>query len=94
MKTYYGTYTDINESDIIYNFNNYDYYFTSQFNKNKFEENIEDYVYLEELKIKNRYNVNINLTNYLAFAFYKKVQKKGFRVEKENTKIDENKEFS
>ena len=94
MKTYYGTYTDINESDIFCIFNKYVYYFTSQFNKNKFEENVNDYVYLEEIKIKNRYSVNINLKDYLAFSYYKKVQKKGFRVEKDNIKIDENKEFA
>lgn len=94
MKTYYGTFTDINESDIKFSYGNYDYYFTSQFNKNKFEENVEDFVYIEEIKLKNKYSVNINLKDYLAVAFYKKVQKKGFRVEFKGIKIDENKEFA
>ena len=81
MKTYYGTFTDIMESDIIAIYGSYKYYFTSNFNKKKFIENIEDYVYLEELKIKNRYGINIELNDYLAVWFYKKVQKKGFKVE-------------
>ena len=86
MKTYYGTFTDIMESDIYCIYGNYIFYFTSNVNKNKFIENVEDYIYLEELKFKNRYQIEIDLMNYFSIWFYKKVQKKGFRVEDKETK--------
>ena len=85
MKTYYGTFTDINESDIFCIYDKYKLYFTSNYIKNKFIKEINDYVYIEELKIKTKYNLEIDLHNYLAIAYYKKIQKKGFRVELINT---------
>lgn len=86
MKTYYGTFADISESDIYCVFNEYRLYFSSEYIKNKFIREVEDYIYLEEIKIKNRYNLEIDLSNYLVIAYYKKIQKKGFRVELEDSK--------
>ena len=54
MRTYYGTFTDINESDIIAIYNNYKFYFTINFNKTKFIENVDYYVNLEEIKFNNQ----------------------------------------
>lgn len=85
MKTYYGTYTDIMESDIFAIYGNYRFYFTSNFNKNKFIENIEYYVHLEELKFVNKYHINIHLKNYFSIWYYMKIQKRGFRVEQLDT---------
>ena len=86
MKTYYGTYTDINESDIFCIYNDYKLYFTSEYTKNRYVREVEDYIYLEEIKIKNRYDLDIDLKNYLSIAYYKKIQKKGFRVELTSTR--------
>ena len=85
MKTYYGTYTDIMESDIIAVYGNYRFYFTSNYNKNKFIENVEYYVHLEELKFTTKYHINIHLKNYFSICYYMKVQKRGFRVEQLDT---------
>lgn len=82
MKTYYGTYTDINESDIFAIYEDLKFYFTSNYIKNKFIENLEYYIDLEELKITNKYNEKIDLRLYLAVCYYKKIQKKGLRIEK------------
>lgn len=82
MKTYYGTYTDINESDIYAIYEDLKFYFTSNYIKNKFIENLEYYIDLEELKICNKYNEKIDLKIYLAVCYYKKIQKKGLRIEK------------
>lgn len=91
MKTYYGTFTDINESDIIAIYGDYIFYFTSNFNKSKFVENVEHYVELEEIKIKAKYNIDIEMKNYFSIWYYKKVQKRGTRIEylKNNKKINE-----
>lgn len=95
MKTYYGTFTDIEESDITCIFDKYTLYFTSEFNKNKFIKEVKDYIYIEELKIKTRYNLNIYLGCYFALVLYKKIQKKGTKVVNNIThkKIDIDKEF-
>lgn len=86
MKTYYGTYLDIDESDIFCIYDNYKLYFNSEYIKNKYVREVDDYVYIEECKIKGRYNFDIDLHNYFAIVFYKKIQKKGFRVELVGTK--------
>lgn len=85
MKTYYGTYTNINESDIFAIYDEFKFYFTSNCVKNKFIENIDYFIELEELKIINKFNIDINLKSYLAVCYYKKIQKKGFRIEKIGT---------
>lgn len=85
MKTYYGTYADINESDIYCIYDNYKLYFNSQYIKNKYVKEINDFIYIEELKIKHRYNLDIDLHNYLAIAYYKKIQKKGYKIENAKT---------
>lgn len=82
MKTYYGTYTNINESDIVAIYDEFKFYFTSNCVKNKFIENVDYFVELEELKITNKFNVDIDMKTYLAVCYYKKIQKKGFRIER------------
>ena len=39
-----------------------------------------EYVNEETNKIKAKYKVDINLTNYLLLAYYKKIEKRGFKV--------------
>ena len=34
----------------------------------------------DDNKIKAKYKVDINLTNYLLLAYYKKIEKRGFKV--------------
>lgn len=91
MKTYYGTFTDINESDIFAIYGELKFYFTSNYIKKKFIENIDYYVNLEELKVINKYQISIELKEYLSIWYYKKIQKKGYRIEniKTNKKITE-----
>ena len=86
MRTYYGTFTDINESDIIAIYNNYKFYFTSNFNKTKFIENVDYYVNLEEIKFNNKYGLTANMKDYFSIWYYKKVQKRGTRIEYLNNK--------
>ena len=50
----------------------------------KFEDNITPFVLLETAKIRNKYNVKINLSLYLAVSLYKKIEKRGFRIKSKN----------
>ena len=45
---------------------------------------------LSEKKIKEKFNCNINFDLFYAIAYYKKIEKRGFRVEFNNTPISKN----
>lgn len=71
---------DINKSEYYFRVNKLTFFFSSNFNKIRFENGFIDYVNEETNKIKAKYKVNINLTNYLLLAYYKKIEKRGFKV--------------
>lgn len=81
MITQRGIYIDIEESTYFTLYNNYKFFFSSLFNKGRFDKNIEDYIKLEESKIKNKYQINkINLDLFFAIALYTKIEKRGFKI--------------
>ena len=71
---------DINKSEYYFRVNKLTLFFSSKFNKTRFENGFIEYVNEETNKIKAKYKVNINLTNYLLLAYYKKIEKRGFKV--------------
>lgn len=71
---------DINKSEYYFKVNKLTFFFSSKFNKTRFENGFIDYVNDETNKIKAKYKVNINLTNYLLLTYYKKIEKRGFKV--------------
>lgn len=71
---------DINKSEYYFKVNKLTLFFSSKFNKTRFENGFIDYVQEETNKIKAKYKVDINLTNYLLLAYYKKIEKRGFKV--------------
>lgn len=71
---------DINKSEYYFIVNKLTLFFSSKFNKTRFENGFIDYVQEETNKIKAKYKVDINLTNYLLLAYYKKIEKRGFKV--------------
>ena len=71
---------DINKSEYYFRVNKLTLFFSSKFNKTRFENGFIDYVNEETNKIKAKYKVNINLTNYLLLTYYKKIEKRGFKV--------------
>ena len=80
MKTVNGVYLDINESDYIYELDGVAYYFSSEFNKNRFKDKVIDYVNNETMKLKNKYKVNCNFDLFFQLSFYKKIEKRGYKV--------------
>ena len=71
---------DINKSEYYTRVNDYRLYFSSNFNKKRFENNFCLFIEEENNKLKAKYKVNIDLYNYLLIVFYKKIEKRGFRV--------------
>lgn len=80
MKTVNGVYLDINESDYIYELDGVAYYFSSEFNKNRFKDKVIDYVNNETMKLKNKYKVNCNFDLFFQLSFYKRIEKRGYKV--------------
>ena len=62
------------------------FYFSSSFNQRRFNFRVDDFIVQETLKLNNRYKVKANYTLILMIAFYKRIEKRGFRVEFEDGK--------
>ena len=94
MKSARGVYYDINESDyiVVLTINNEEIklYFSSLFLRKKFLENVNDYIHNENLKLSFMYKIDINATKLLLLSYYKKIEKRGFRVIINNRKINDN----
>ena len=71
---------DINKSEYSCEVNDLEFYFSSEFNKMRFELNYSDYVDEETNKLQAKYHVNIDIYDYLLVAFYKRIEKRGFKV--------------
>lgn len=84
MKSVRGIYYDIKESDYYtkLNVNNEEIllYFSSLFLKNKFLNNIAMYIHNENIKLSILYKIDIDATKLLILSYYKKIEKRGFRV--------------
>lgn len=93
MKSARGVYYDINESDYvaILNINNEEIklYFSSLFIRKKFLENVNDYIHNENLKLCLIYKINIDASKLLLLSYYKKTEKRGFKVVINNKKIND-----
>ena len=86
MKTVRGIELDLPKSEYTYSINGYIFYFSSEFYLNNFKNNVRLFIEIEEVKIKNKYKVFIDLNLYLTFVYYKKIEKRGFYVINKKTK--------
>lgn len=80
-----------NIKETVFNYEIYDlcFHFSSLFNLTRFKKNVEDYVKIEEMKIINKYQLQIEMKQYLAIAFYKKIEKRGFYITSHGIQIKE-----
>lgn len=88
MRTARGIYYNLEESHYRSQKGDFTLYFSSKFYKDKFDEEVESYVNQETLKNKIKYDQNILLDNFLYIAFYKKIEKRGFKVMYKDKRID------
>lgn len=89
IKTSRGIYHNLNETTYKYELDELIFYFSSEFNLKRFKNNVKDYVDLENFKLMNKYRLQLNLSNMLSIAYYKKIEKRGFRVEYSYKNINE-----
>lgn len=75
-----GICLNINESEYYLKYKGLIFYFSSEFYKNKFTNEVNHYIENETLKIQVKYNININLDILFMLSLYKKIEKRGFRV--------------
>jgi hypothetical protein len=80
MKTDRGVYLDINESEYVVNKLKHLFYFSSVLYMNKFKNNVDKYIKNESMKFYNRYKIDVDLVIPLAIAYYKQIEKRGYRV--------------
>ena len=73
-------YNDINDRNYCVELDKINIYFSSEFNKERFLNGYESFVKEENLKIQNKYKVNIIANYYLLFSYYKRIEKRGFRI--------------
>lgn len=86
MLTVRGICLNLNESEYYYKYKGLIFYFSSEIYKNKFANTIKQYLENETLKIQIKYNVNINFDILLMISYYKKIEKRGFRIYDEENK--------
>lgn len=79
---------DLNESNYITKINDYIFYFSSAFNQDRFLTGYQDFIKEEINKLKARYHVNIDIKDYLMVVYYKKIEKRGFKILTYNTNND------
>lgn len=73
-------YNDISKSPFCYEVDDMIFYFSSEFNKRRFIDGYQDYVEDETYKLENRYHIKLYLKLELTVAFYKKIEKRGYKV--------------
>lgn len=87
MKTVRGVYLDLGESSYIYELNYYKFHFSSLMYMTKFVDGLSKYITDEEIKLKNKLKVDIDMSELLTINFYMKIEKRGFHIEYKNEVI-------
>lgn len=87
-------YHDLEKSDYIFSFKNFDFVFSSKLYINKFERELKDYIIEENNKLTNKYHNRLSCDEYLALSLYKKIEKRGFKVYYKDREIKENETFT
>lgn len=87
-------YQNIEESPFFVEYIDFTFYFSSAFYQRNFKLKLPGYIREEEFKLKNRYRIMNErffeiLHEVLAISLYKKIEKRGFRVFKNNEKYNE-----
>ena len=92
MKKERIVYQNIEESPFSYKYDEFEFFFSSQFYKSNFKKRVDSFILEETYKIKNRYKIKdekfvANLKEVLLIAFYKKIEKRGFKILKSGERL-------
>lgn len=61
-------------------YKNHTFYFSSQFNKDRFDNKLQTFVDTEKLKLNSKYYTEIRSEIVLALTLYRLIEKRGFYV--------------
>lgn len=86
MKTTRGIYLDLEESDYTYKVDNFRFYFSSAFYRDKFIEKYQEIIKYEKIKFENMYKVKLDNTFIFLFCLYSKIEKRGYYIYDTETK--------
>ena len=82
-----GICINLNESEYYFKYKGIVFYFSSEFYRNKFANQVQDFIERETFKLEVKYDINIQYDLMFMIALYKKIEKRGFRiVDDENKK--------
>ena len=73
-------YKNIEDSDYVFDFQRFTFYFSSKFYIEKFKKELDNYIDIEQKRLIKRYDTILDSSEYLALSLYKKIEKRGFRV--------------
>lgn len=83
-------YNDINESIYTFKYDDLVFYFSSQFYKEKFKRMYVQFLKDETMKLKIKFKCNIYCDEMILLLLYKKIEKRGFKVEYKGKELIEN----
>lgn len=79
------------KSNYFTTFKYYTFYFSSEFNKNRFDKQIDEYTELEKCKLNSKYGCVINGSEIvIALHYYRLIEKRGFYVLKDGLPVPKN----
>ena len=80
MKTSRGICLKLKESPYVYEKFGIKFYFSSEFYMRKFKEGLREFIDNENMKLEIRFKNPINAQLYFLFVYYRKIEKRGYRV--------------
>ena len=90
MQTERGIELNLKESSYYIDLFGLRFFFSSKLYLEKFKNNVNEYINFEAMKICNKYKIPIILNRYLAISYYKRIEKRGFRIIEKDTKEEIN----
>ena len=82
-------YNDINESTYNFSYDDMTFYFSSKFYKEKFKNDYINYLKEETDKLRIKFKCNVVADEMILLLLYKKIEKRGFRVEFKNERLSD-----
>lgn len=81
MRVSENIFYNIEESNLYVRLFNLKFYFSSEFNVMRFKKGVKTYIDTENMKVSCKYGIKVELDRLLAICYYKKIEKRGFRIE-------------
>lgn len=83
-------YYNLDESDYTFRYDEFIFYFSSQFYKEKFIKEYTNYIKEETMKLKLKFKCELVFDYIILILLYKKIEKRGFKVMYNGHKLREN----